>query len=169
VHDIIPAEVKPDDLTFQWLICIRELVSQRNQLMERPRPQPENPKQHAPEPATGPLGIPPPPDTEQAAQGSTNPELPPSATNPQREPTQSELPLERVMREAIQRMSDSEKKRQLERLKALSRMRMQDMKPKYANYLRRLVGDLLDPSLSDEELQRLFDLPSTEAAPDDQH
>lgn len=44
---------------------------------EQFRSHPENQKLNAPEPAAGPLGIPPPPDTEQAAQGSKSPERQP--------------------------------------------------------------------------------------------
>ena len=46
VHYIVPVEAKPDDLTFRWLICIREVVSQRNQLMERLRLQPDQSQLH---------------------------------------------------------------------------------------------------------------------------
>jgi hypothetical protein len=44
-------------------------------MKERFRPQPENQKPNAPEPAAGPLGIPPPPDTEAAQdEGNNSPE-----------------------------------------------------------------------------------------------
>jgi hypothetical protein len=47
-------------------------------MSEKYRPQPEKPKQNAPEPGTGPLGKPPPPGSEQTPQGGggKSPETP---------------------------------------------------------------------------------------------
>jgi hypothetical protein len=70
-----------------------------------------------------------------------------------------------AMAEKVKRMSKEERERTFEHLKAVNRKRMQDMDPRNANYLRQLVGEPLDPSLSDEKLQRMFELPGSEESP----
>ena len=67
-----------------------------------------------------------------------------------------------AMAQKVKRMSKEERERELERLKVVMRIHMLDMDPKNSNYLRRLSGDPLDPSLADEELQRLLNLPSSD-------
>jgi hypothetical protein len=74
---------------------------------------------------------------------------------------------DRVIGEDIRRMRDSDREQFFGWVKTLNRIRMQDMDPKNANYLRRLVGQPLDPSLSDEELQRMLDLPAADEPPSD--
>jgi hypothetical protein len=73
-----------------------------------------------------------------------------------------------AMAEKVKGMSKQDRERTFERLKALNRIRMQDMDPKNAKYLRQMVGEPLDPSLSDEKLQRMFDLPPADNPPSDE-
>jgi hypothetical protein len=55
-------------------------------MIEQFHPQPENPKQHAPEAGAGPLGLPPPPSPEQPQEGGSNtPEF--VSQQPQKEST----------------------------------------------------------------------------------